>query len=50
MKFDKNTNVKIDINKTYQEILLDLKTQGHIDFKPGDCDDCFIITSPAKKQ
>jgi hypothetical protein len=49
-KFDKNTNVKIDINKTYQEILLDLKTQGHIDFKPGDCDDCFIITSPAKKQ
>lgn len=49
-KFDKNTNVKIDINKTYQEILLDLKAQGHIDFKPGDCDECFIITSPAKKQ
>jgi hypothetical protein len=49
-KFDKNTNVKIDINKTYQEILLDLKKQGHIDFKPGDCEDCFIITTPAKKQ
>ena len=44
-KFDKNTTVQIDINKTYLEVLQELKKQGHIDFKPGDCSDCFIITS-----
>ena len=49
-KFDKNTVVKLDINKPYQEILQDLKNQGHINFKPGDCSDCFIITSPVKQQ
>jgi archaellum component FlaF (FlaF/FlaG flagellin family) len=49
-KFDKKTTVKLDMNKSYQEILVDLKKQGQIDFKPGDCEGCFIITAPAKKQ
>lgn len=49
-KFDKKTTVKLDMNKSYQEILVDLKKQGQIDFKSGDCEGCFIITAPAKKQ
>jgi len=49
-KFDKKTTVKLDMNKSYQEILVDLKKLGHIDYKPGECEGCFIITAPAKKQ
>jgi hypothetical protein len=47
---DMETIVRLDdINKSYFEILKDLKKQGIIDFRPGDCADCYIITAPEKQ-
>lgn len=48
IKLDDNARVKLDLSKPYLNILEDLKKQGFIDFKKGDCPDCFIITSPNK--
>jgi len=49
VKLDYNSIVSInDINKNPELILEDLKKLGLIDFTKGDCDDCFIILSPAQ--
>jgi FecR protein len=48
IRLDDNARVKLDLTKSYRMILEDLKKQGYIDFKKGDCEDCIIITSPNK--
>lgn len=48
IKLDYNARVRLDLSKSYLNILEDLKKQGFIDFKKGDCPDCIIITSPNK--
>jgi len=47
-KLDVAAKVKLDLTMSYQDLLEDLKKQGFIDFKPGNCSDCYIITSPNK--
>jgi len=48
-KLEDNAKVKLDLTKPYQEILEVLKNQGFIDFKQGECNDCYIIMSPVRK-
>jgi hypothetical protein len=48
IKLDDNARVRLDLTKPYLQILEDLKKQGYIDFKKGDCEDCIIIMSPNK--
>lgn len=57
IKLEKRTKLDLDaivliddLNKPVKSILEDLKTQGFIDYKPGNCTDCYIIMSPVKNK
>jgi len=47
--FDKIVSID-NIDKPFLELLTDLKKQGVIDFAPGDCADCYIISAPSKNE
>lgn len=48
VKFLGSTLVKLDITMGPEEILKELKKQGFIDYKAGECEGCFIITKGTK--
>lgn len=48
-KYDKEQRVKVNLNQSFLEIMQSLKDKGIINFTPGDCADCYIITAPESK-
>ena len=49
-KINPTQTVTLDnLNSSYINVLQDLKKQKFIDFVPGKCPDCYIITAPQPK-
>jgi len=48
-KYDKEQRVKVNLNQSFVQIMQSLKDKGVINFTPGECPDCYIITAPEPK-
>lgn len=49
-KYDPEQRVRLNLTGNYTEVINSLKTQGIIDTKPGDCQNCIIIIAPGAKK